>query len=102
VYEFEPYFSSHDSDPIYILVLTQAVNSTSLLESQRIVTELQLAKKRLQLVEAQKVAQRRSGARGKDARAVELQAEADVAEVEKASAPMLVYCHDASLTHRTA
>jgi ATP-binding cassette, subfamily F, member 3 len=65
-------------------VLVKAIESSSLLETQRIVLDLQLRRRQEELVEAQKIAQRRSGARGKDARTAELQAEANVAEVEKA------------------
>jgi hypothetical protein len=64
--------------------LVKAVESPSLLETQHIVLDLKLRRKQEELLEAQKIAQRRSGARGKEARTAELQAEANLAEVEKA------------------
>jgi ATP-binding cassette subfamily F protein 3 len=67
-----------------VVVLVHAVESTSLLETQRIVLELRLNKRQHDLVNAQKTAQLRSGARGKEARTAELAAEERVAEIEKA------------------
>ncbi|KAK7062089.1 iron complex transport system ATP-binding protein [Favolaschia claudopus] len=62
--------------------LTKAVESTSLRETQRIVYELRLAARRRDLQEARKVALRRSGARGKDARLEEIKAEGNLKEAE--------------------
>jgi ATP-binding cassette subfamily F protein 3 len=64
--------------------LTKAVESASALEASRVVMELRLEDKQHDLVEAQKIALRRSGARGKDARAAELAAEQHVKEAEQA------------------
>lgn len=63
-------------------VLTTAVESTSLQETQGIVFKLRLEKRKSELQEARKVALRRSGARGKEAREAELKAEANVKEAE--------------------
>ncbi|KAJ7498543.1 P-loop containing nucleoside triphosphate hydrolase protein [Mycena latifolia] len=62
--------------------LTKAVESTSLRETQRIVYGLRLEKRRYELQEAKKVASRRSGARGKDARLEEIKAEENVKKAE--------------------
>lgn len=62
--------------------LTKAVESTSLAETQRIVRDLRLAKRMTELVEARKIASRRSGARGKEARLEEIKAEDNVKEAE--------------------
>ncbi|KAJ7734035.1 P-loop containing nucleoside triphosphate hydrolase protein [Mycena maculata] len=63
-------------------VLTKAVETTSLRETQRIVYGLRLDKRRRELQEARKVASRRSGARGKDARLEEIKAEENVKQAE--------------------
>ncbi|CAK5275316.1 unnamed protein product [Mycena citricolor] len=63
--------------------LTKAVESTSLQETQRIVYTLRLEKRRRELIEARKVASRRSGARGKDARAEEIKAEENLKKAEE-------------------
>ncbi|KAJ7129275.1 P-loop containing nucleoside triphosphate hydrolase protein [Mycena epipterygia] len=63
-------------------VLTKAVETTSLRETQRIVYGLRLDKRRRELQEAKKVASRRSGARGKDARLEEIKAEENVKQAE--------------------
>jgi ATP-binding cassette subfamily F protein 3 len=70
--------------------LVKAVESPSLLETQRVVLDLRLRRRQEELLEAQKIAQRRSGTRGKEARTVELQAEANVAEVENALVRLLL------------
>ncbi|KAI5479106.1 Iron complex transport system ATP-binding protein [Pseudohyphozyma bogoriensis] len=58
--------------------LTKAVESTSLAETQAIIDELLLSKAEDELVEAKKIAARRSGARGKEAREAEVKAEEKV------------------------
>ncbi|KAJ7693913.1 P-loop containing nucleoside triphosphate hydrolase protein [Mycena rosella] len=63
-------------------VLTKAVESTSLRETQRIVYGLRLEKRRSELQEARKVASRRSGARGKEARLEEIKAEENLKKAE--------------------
>ncbi|KAJ6561577.1 P-loop containing nucleoside triphosphate hydrolase protein [Mycena vulgaris] len=63
-------------------VLTKAVESTSLRETQRIFYGLRLEKRRHELREAKKVASRRSGARGKDARLEEIKAEENLKKAE--------------------
>ncbi|KAJ7098765.1 P-loop containing nucleoside triphosphate hydrolase protein [Mycena belliarum] len=63
-------------------VLTKAVESTSLRETQRIVYGLRLEKRRHELREAKKVASRRSGARGKEARLEEIKAEENLKKAE--------------------
>ncbi|KAJ7228264.1 P-loop containing nucleoside triphosphate hydrolase protein [Mycena pura] len=63
-------------------VLTKAVETTSLRETQRIVYELRREKRRWELQEARKVASRRSGARGKDARLEEIKAEENLKQAE--------------------
>ncbi|KAJ7437118.1 P-loop containing nucleoside triphosphate hydrolase protein [Mycena galericulata] len=63
-------------------LLTKAVETTSMCETQRIVYGLRLDKRRRELVEAKKVASRRSGARGKDARLEEIKAEDNVKHAE--------------------
>ncbi|KAJ7126423.1 P-loop containing nucleoside triphosphate hydrolase protein [Mycena crocata] len=62
--------------------LTKAVETTSLRDTQRIVYTLRLDKRRRELVEAKKVASRRSGTRGKDARLEEIKAEEAVKQAE--------------------
>ncbi|KAJ7724833.1 P-loop containing nucleoside triphosphate hydrolase protein [Mycena metata] len=62
--------------------LTRATESTSLRETQRIVYGLRLDVRRRELVEAKKVASRRSGARGKEARLEEIKAEENVRQAE--------------------
>ncbi|KAJ7639258.1 P-loop containing nucleoside triphosphate hydrolase protein [Roridomyces roridus] len=63
-------------------VLTKAVETTSLREMQRIVYSLRLDKRRRELLEAKKVASRRSGTRGKEARLEEIKAEENVKQAE--------------------
>lgn len=67
-----------------IAALTAIVESPSPLEAKKIMDSLHLAQKRYDLGEAQKLALRRSGARGKEARAGEIQAEKDLKEAEEA------------------
>ncbi|KAJ7853880.1 P-loop containing nucleoside triphosphate hydrolase protein [Mycena leptocephala] len=62
--------------------LTKATEATSLRQTQRIVYELRLDARRRELLEAKKVASRRSGARGKDARLEEIKAEENVRQAE--------------------
>ncbi|KAJ7741040.1 P-loop containing nucleoside triphosphate hydrolase protein [Mycena metata] len=62
--------------------LTRATESTSLRQTQRIVYSLRLDVRRRELVEAKKVASRRSGARGKEARLEEIKAEENVKQAE--------------------
>ncbi|KAJ7167528.1 P-loop containing nucleoside triphosphate hydrolase protein [Mycena filopes] len=62
--------------------LTKATESTSLRETQHIVYTLRLDVRRRELVEARKVASRRSGARGKEARLEEIKAEENVRQAE--------------------
>ncbi|KAJ7223921.1 P-loop containing nucleoside triphosphate hydrolase protein [Mycena rebaudengoi] len=62
--------------------LTAAVETTSLRETQRIVYRMRLDKRRWELQEARKIASRRSGARGKEARLEEIKAEERVKEAE--------------------
>ncbi|KAI0761905.1 P-loop containing nucleoside triphosphate hydrolase protein [Irpex lacteus] len=66
--------------------LTRAVESLSVNETQRIVSEIRLERLRKELGEARKTATRTSGARGKKAREEELKAEARVKETEEALA----------------
>lgn len=63
--------------------LTTAVESASLVETTRIVRRLQLGDRKKELVEAQLIAARRSGTRGKAARDEELKAEQRVKEAEE-------------------
>ncbi|KAJ6539742.1 P-loop containing nucleoside triphosphate hydrolase protein [Mycena capillaripes] len=63
-------------------ILTKATETTSLRETQRIVYGLRLEARRRELLEAKKVASRRSGARGKDARLEEIKAEENVKQAE--------------------
>ncbi|KAJ7831894.1 P-loop containing nucleoside triphosphate hydrolase protein [Mycena leptocephala] len=62
--------------------LTKATEATSLRQTQRIVYELRLDARRRELLEAKKIASRRSGARGKDARLEEIKAEENVRQAE--------------------
>ncbi|KAJ6616249.1 P-loop containing nucleoside triphosphate hydrolase protein [Mycena sp. CBHHK59/15] len=62
--------------------LTTAVETTSLRETQRIVYTLLLEKRRHELQEARKLASRRSGARGKEARLGEIKAEENLKQTE--------------------
>ncbi|GAA5970859.1 hypothetical protein JCM3765_006106 [Sporobolomyces pararoseus] len=62
--------------------LTQAVESNSIVESERIVRSLELEDRRNELVQAQLVASRRSGTRGKAAREAEIKAEENVKAAE--------------------
>lgn len=64
--------------------LNEAVESTSSLETQRTLYALRLKRRQDELVEARKVAERRSGTRGKEAREDEIKAEARVKEAEEA------------------
>ncbi|KAF7352440.1 Iron complex transport system ATP-binding protein [Mycena venus] len=61
---------------------TFATETTSLRETQRIVYTLRLDARRRELLEAKKVASRRSGARGKDARLEEIKAEENLKQAE--------------------
>ena len=63
--------------------LTIACETTSLLETTRIVRRIQLEDRRAELTEAQLIAARRSGTRGKAARDEEIQAEERVKEAEE-------------------
>ncbi|ORY88253.1 P-loop containing nucleoside triphosphate hydrolase protein [Leucosporidium creatinivorum] len=63
--------------------LLAAVESTSLVKTEKIVYTLQLEDRRAELVRAQLTASRRSGTRGKEAREEELKAEARVKEAEE-------------------
>lgn len=65
-----------------ILVLTKAVESNSLAETQHIVSRLRLERLQKELEAAQKVASRTSGQRGKRARDDEIKAEARVKEAQ--------------------
>ncbi|KAJ7368722.1 P-loop containing nucleoside triphosphate hydrolase protein [Mycena albidolilacea] len=62
--------------------LTKATETTSLRETQRIVYGLRLDARRRELQEARKVASRRSGARGKEARLEEIKAEENLKQAE--------------------
>ncbi|KAF7302027.1 Iron complex transport system ATP-binding protein [Mycena indigotica] len=64
-------------------VLTKAVETTSIRETQRIVYQLRVEKRQLELQEARKVASRRSGARGKVARQEEITAEENLKKAEE-------------------
>lgn len=64
-------------------VLTKAVDSSSVGETQRIVSEITLARLVAELAHARKVASRTSGARGKKARDEEIKAEARVKKAEE-------------------
>nr|GAT52830.1 iron complex transport system ATP-binding protein [Mycena chlorophos] len=64
-------------------VLTKAVESTSLRETQRIVYRLRVEKRTQELQDARKVASRRSGARGKVARQEEIEAEENLKKAEQ-------------------
>ena len=68
-----------------LLVLTQAVEAHSLSETQRIVSQLRLERLQKELEDAQKVASRTSGQRGKRARDEEIKAEARVKEAQELS-----------------
>jgi ATP-binding cassette, subfamily F, member 3 len=67
---------------LFITELSRAVESSSLVDAQRIVLDIRLERRRTELVEARKIAARRSGARGKEARLAEIQAEQNVKEIE--------------------
>lgn len=71
--------TKHDFRPP---ALTNAVESTSLVETERIVRTLELEDRRNELVQAQLVASRRSGTRGKAAREAEIKAEENVKAAE--------------------
>ncbi|KDQ27465.1 hypothetical protein PLEOSDRAFT_51211 [Pleurotus ostreatus PC15] len=64
-------------------LLTKAVDSSSVSETQRIVSEITLARLVAELADARKVASRTSGARGKKARDEEIKAEARVKKAEE-------------------
>ncbi|KAH8102112.1 P-loop containing nucleoside triphosphate hydrolase protein [Cristinia sonorae] len=66
--------------------LTRAVESTKPAETQRILSEIRLARRRTELEDAQKIALRTSGARGKRAREDEIKAEERLKEAEEALA----------------
>jgi len=66
--------------------LTRAVESSRLSETQHIVSGIYLARRQAELEEAQKIALRTSGARGKKARAEEIKAEERLKKAEKALA----------------
>lgn len=86
VEEFEGMFSISQSCCTvlkYRTVLTRAVESTKPSETQRILSEIRLARRRAELEEAQKTALRTSGARGKKAREEEIKAEDRVKEAEE-------------------
>ncbi|KAI0704339.1 P-loop containing nucleoside triphosphate hydrolase protein [Cytidiella melzeri] len=70
--------------------LTHAVESLSINETQRIVSEVRLERLIKELTEARKTATRTSGARGKRAREEEIKAEARVKEAEEALAQGVV------------
>ncbi len=72
-----------NSFPLCHLVLTKAVESNSVAETQRIVSEITLARLVAELADARKVASRTSGARGKKAREEEIKAEARVKKAEE-------------------
>ncbi|SGY73775.1 BQ5605_C005g03318 [Microbotryum silenes-dioicae] len=63
--------------------LTKAVESPSVSEMTRIVYEIKLSRRRIELVEARSIALRRSGTRGKEAREQEILAEQRVREAEE-------------------
>lgn len=63
--------------------LTAAVEATSLVETTRIVRRIELEDRRSELTEAQLIAARRSGTRGKAARDEEIKAEERVKEAEE-------------------
>ena len=65
------------------LGLTDALSSSDPAHSSSIINSLLLDRARVKLEEARKTAARRSGARGKDARAAEIAAEAAVLETEQ-------------------
>ncbi|KAF9491905.1 P-loop containing nucleoside triphosphate hydrolase protein [Pleurotus eryngii] len=64
-------------------LLTKAVDSSSVAETQHIVSEITLARLVAELADARKVASRTSGARGKKARDEEIKAEARVKKAEQ-------------------
>ncbi|KAJ8496310.1 hypothetical protein ONZ45_g12507 [Pleurotus djamor] len=64
--------------------LTQAVETTSISQTQRIVSEIRLARLVSELEEARKFASKTTGARGKKAREEEIKAEARVKEAQEA------------------
>jgi hypothetical protein len=59
------------------------VEATSVVEAQRILLKIRLEERHKELVEAKKVALRRSGARGKTARLAEIQSEQAVKDAEE-------------------
>ncbi|SCZ97244.1 BZ3500_MvSof-1268-A1-R1_Chr4-2g07084 [Microbotryum saponariae] len=63
--------------------LTKAVESPSVSEMVRIVYEIELSTRRIELVEARSIALRRSGTRGKEAREQEILAEQRVKEAQE-------------------
>ncbi|KDE04265.1 hypothetical protein MVLG_05293 [Microbotryum lychnidis-dioicae p1A1 Lamole] len=63
--------------------LTKAIESPSVSEMTRIVYEIELPRRRIELVEARSIALRRSGTRGKEAREQEILAEQRVREAEE-------------------
>lgn len=66
-----------------VAALTKAVDASSIAETQRIVSEIRLARLQRELEEARKIALRTSGARGKKAREEEIKAEQRVQEAEE-------------------
>ena len=66
-------------------MLTRAIETHSLAETQHIVSTIKLERLQMELEDARKVAIRTSGARGKRARAEEIKAEDRVKEAEEAS-----------------
>ncbi|KAF7332392.1 Iron complex transport system ATP-binding protein [Mycena kentingensis (nom. inval.)] len=64
-------------------LLTKAAESTDLRETQRIIYQLRVEKRQHELQEARKVASRRSGARGKEARLAEIDAEEKLKTAEE-------------------
>lgn len=68
----------------HVPALTRALESTKLSDTQQILSEVRLARRRSELEEAQKIALRTSGARGKKARAEEIKAEENLKEAEDA------------------
>lgn len=67
------------------------MESTSFVETQRIVLGLRLKRTAQELQEARKIASRRSGTRGKEARLEELKAEERVAKAEEACVQLLLF-----------
>jgi hypothetical protein len=75
-------FVSAELTGLRFAALLAAVESTSLVETERMVYTFKLEDHRAELVQAQLTAARRSGTRGKEARDEELKAEARVKEAE--------------------